>query len=103
MNKIWAFIFRRIPVIKHLDGYKTYIGILFLFCAYGEAFLGEVIGAFPNTTMYLLPVQAVLKSINATAPHLDTLGWIVTPVGLVDKVVKSDQDEIVEIDEKEVN
>lgn len=86
MNKIWTFIFRKLPVVKQLDGYKTYIGVLFLFCAYAVSFLAEVASVIPAVAPYALVVKT---AFDAVAPHLATLGWIITPVGLVDKVVKA--------------
>lgn len=103
MSKIWAFIFRKIPIVKQLDGYKTYIGALFLFLAYASAFLGEALTQFPELSPYIVPLKLGFEALDKLLPHLDTLGWIVTPVGLVDKVVKSDKEPEIVINDKDVN
>ncbi len=88
MKAFWNFIFRRIPIVKQLDGHKTRISTALTMLGLLLELINLVPVIFPQ-------MQMIFDITSSTAQFLQQIdGWLLTvgitglPIGLFDKYVK---------------
>lgn len=90
MNTIWNFIFRKLPIIKQLDGHKTTIGAGMTVLAGLLELFSKLAVMYPEA-MWLTDGAATLEAVVVQINHiLTSVGMGFMTVGLIDKKVKSE-------------
>lgn len=88
---IWEFIFRKLPIVKALDGHKTKISALLLVFTYVFKLVMDLAGLFPEY-VWLGELGVTLSNLNIQLiDTLTAIGWGGLAFGIADKEVKKDQ------------
>lgn len=85
MKTIINFIFSRLPIVKKLDGYKTYIGLGILALSFTADFLAEAAKSIPSLAAVAVGIKTFLDAIK---PYTDAAGWGLVTAGAVHSKVK---------------
>lgn len=86
---VWEFIFRKLPIIKQLDGQKTKISALLIVFTYAVAAVTKIAALFPQY-IWLADLHVTLVNLQAQVlDALNTIGWGTLVVGLADKAIKA--------------
>ena len=85
MKTIINFMFSGLPIVKKLDGYKTYIGLAIL----ALQFIVEFLAVAGQSVPALAGVATALKTfLDLVKPYVDAAGWSLLTVGAVHSKVK---------------
>lgn len=85
MKSIINFIFSRLPIVKKLDGYKTYIGLAILALSYAAEFLAVAAQSVPSLAAVAIGIKTFLDAIK---PYTDAAGWGLVTAGAVHSKAK---------------
>lgn len=85
MKYLINFIFTRLPIVKKLDGYKTYIGLAIVALSFVAEFLAVAAQSVPALAVAASGLKSFLDIIK---PYVDAAGWGLVTVGAVHSKVK---------------
>lgn len=86
---VWEFVFRKLPIVKQLDGQKTKISALLIVFTYAVMAVTKIAPLFPQ---YLWLADLHVTLVNLQSQILDALnaiGWGTLVIGLADKEIKA--------------
>ena len=91
MKKIWVWIFSKLPVIKELRGYKTYLGGLMILVYYAALALMKLMVLFPEVEMMAVVLDALQRALPALEQMAMYIGAPVLVAATVDNKAKSEK------------